>query len=1025
MAIYHQDLQGKMNHQIELLKYRGIPSETAITIVDNEKRTIKVDCDAAFADKYAKLDDFITEIDARIVGDRDLNNRLNQETHEREQEDFNLGASIAAVNTNLSHRIDDIEVNIDEVEQQLSDERAARIAADNDLSDRINLESQRRADADTDLSNRVSVEKQERQDADSALLTRLQQEETTRQSQVSDLDTRLHTEATKRAAADTDLLNKINTEKTERQSSDNNILGLIADEVMARSDADVDLSTRINAEVQNRTAADTDLSNRLSTEKQERQDNESAILTRLQTEETVRQSQVANLDTRLNTEATKRAAGDTDLSNRLGNEKTARETADSQLQSDINSINVKNTDYYIDVVQTVGKKEFTVNVSQNLLDLISNKWEYQVCTNAENTPQGVTWEDAQQQTITGTLVASEDTKFKFYLVPAHRTKPGSDIYEEYITIVNGQNYSWEKFGETDIDLSNYAKLDNRGSDTQFYSDRFDISADDVSLTVQNGFDIQTQYASINQEEIATQNWVEEQGYQEELHTIQETESYGNYSLNVNASGNVSISSIGSTELASGDFASYIGLSSNGNINIEGNAVSINGSHAMLNGHQIATIDDIPVQKGYSAYSLKTGTSTAGAKGWTWSIAELNQQKLHIFVSQSSFDRDSVQNGDVVSIKAGYSWNFFGEIYDIWLSADDYEVIVTPYTPSDQWPSNFDPSSHSSDGYFWLPYKPGIGNYIIGTGAVAFGDDNKANEYGAFVAGYNNIADGRYSGVFGNSNTAGLSSIVGGNLNSVPAYYSLVVGYQNNVSGDDQLVGGSHNTVSGESSFAVGYNNNVSGFRSGVIGKDNTVTGQDSLVVGGQKFGAHLAGNTTGSRNTLVVGTNNAVGTDAAASFVAGWDNKVGTVSGVGAPAHTAINLGSANHVKSTQSVALGTGLLTNASNQVVLGRYNAEDSSAKLIIGNGTNDNNRVNALCIKTSGDVVINSGSSNLTVGSSVTINGVNVATQDWVSVRVPDASTLANGDYMLGCTVSNGQVVYSWIPRILANNNTLITN
>lgn len=73
------------------------------------------------------------------------------------------------------------------------------------------------------------------------------------------------------------------------------------------------------------------------------------------------------------------------------------------------------------------------------------------CTNASNTPQGVTWDD-NGTTITGTLVASASTKGAFYLVPTV-TQGGKDVFAEYFTVIKDEAYSWEKAGTTDIDLS--------------------------------------------------------------------------------------------------------------------------------------------------------------------------------------------------------------------------------------------------------------------------------------------------------------------------------------------------------------------------------------------------------------------------------------------------------------------------------------------------------------------------------------------------------------------------------------------
>ena len=55
---------------------------------------------------------------------------------------------------------------------------------------------------------------------------------------------------------------------------------------------------------------------------------------------------------------------------------------------------------------------------------------------------------------TGTLAASTETKGKFYLIYS-KTQAGTlDKFDEYATIESGEVFSWEKIGDTLIDLSN-------------------------------------------------------------------------------------------------------------------------------------------------------------------------------------------------------------------------------------------------------------------------------------------------------------------------------------------------------------------------------------------------------------------------------------------------------------------------------------------------------------------------------------------------------------------------------------------
>jgi len=86
-------------------------------------------------------------------------------------------------------------------------------------------------------------------------------------------------------------------------------------------------------------------------------------------------------------------------------------------------------------------------------------------TNAATTPQGVVWDNAGTA-VTGTLIASANTADKIYLVPYNPTGEGGssvspptrDIYEEYITTLDGTTYKWERLGNTEIDFDNLGDL---------------------------------------------------------------------------------------------------------------------------------------------------------------------------------------------------------------------------------------------------------------------------------------------------------------------------------------------------------------------------------------------------------------------------------------------------------------------------------------------------------------------------------------------------------------------------------------
>lgn len=102
------------------------------------------------------------------------------------------------------------------------------------------------------------------------------------------------------------------------------------------------------------------------------------------------------------------------------------------------------------------------------------------CTQASDTPYGVKWMDGSVE-ITGTLVASDSTTGTFYLVPVKQTEE-KNIYAEYVTVVTGVNYSWEKLGDTEIDLSILGDLAYKDSASGTYTPAGSIAVNASSGT---------------------------------------------------------------------------------------------------------------------------------------------------------------------------------------------------------------------------------------------------------------------------------------------------------------------------------------------------------------------------------------------------------------------------------------------------------------------------------------------------------------------------------------------------------------
>jgi hypothetical protein len=115
------------------------------------------------------------------------------------------------------------------------------------------------------------------------------------------------------------------------------------------------------------------------------------------------------------------------------------------------------------------------------------------------------------------------------------------------------------------------------------------------------------------------------------------------------------------------------------------------------------------------------------------------------------------------------------------------------------------------------------------------------------------------------------------------------------------------------------------------------------------------------RNCVVPSTGGvAIGVDNRAgysSFVGGGDNQTDK--------EYCVLLGNGNRVTDNQSYAIGQGLKINYAHQFVIGRYNEQlGNSIAFVVGAGTSDTNRKNAMWLTQSGNLVL--------AGSKLTFNG-----------------------------------------------------
>ena len=144
---------------------------------------------------------------------------------------------------------------------------------------------------------------------------------------------------------------------------------------------------------------------------------------------------------------------------------------------------------------------------------------------------------------------------------------------------------------------------------------------------------------------------------------------------------------------------------------------------------------------------------------------------------------------------------------------------------------------------------------------------------------------------------------------------------------------------------------LEGEQSVAIGKMNVASGVNSIAIGSQAEATAYASKSFG---TLTKATN-------LYSHAEGWSSVAG---------------GQMSHAQNRHTIAQG-------ESQTALGKYNVADGVSAVIIGNGTADNARSNALTVDWSGNV-------NIASGAKYKINGTNLSASDVGAVALSDKYT-----------------------------------
>lgn len=352
-----------------------------------------------------------------------------------------------------------------------------------------------------------------------------------------------------------------------------------------------------------------------------------------------------------------------------------------------------------------------------------------------------------------------------------------------------------------------------------------------------------------------------------------------------------------------------------------------------NGGEI--FSDYENNKAYSKNSSAFGTNTI-AGGKAFKIVNIDYENLTFTFLSTTPLRDLVTESNSLEYSCQITNNYSkcGNIIEI-LDETTVKVDIIPQ------------GAKGTSGTLWIPSNPelGDGETFVGRWSFVSGHTNKANQDCSASFGYNNTSDGKYSFTAGRDNFTGYSAVALGQGNNAKGLNSAAIGLKSQALAQSAIALGKQVISNGIGSITMGISDNVPDV---------------------DKTPIELYTNWKTSKFALALGNGNiAAGYNCLALYGTG-----------------SVALGKDSAAQAINSVAIGTGITTEGQNQVGLGKYNVIDTTSLFVIGNGTDDSNRSNALkldtnanlrisgkelslgnlCLKTSNDSAISIGSSTV---------------------------------------------------------------
>lgn len=320
---------------------------------------------------------------------------------------------------------------------------------------------------------------------------------------------------------------------------------------------------------------------------------------------------------------------------------------------------------------------------------------------------------------------------------------------------------------------------------------------------------------------------------------------------------------------------------------------------------------------------------------------------------------------------------------------------------------------------WAAHASGIGTIASGKASSSCGASTKASGYASFVSGIGTTAEGDFSTAEGNNTLAsGYNSHAGGHNSEAKGDNSFAHGDGVLADGQNTAAFGSFNKVPDtvdESNPIIFYlgNGDSEGSRSNAVTitkKGESTFASDMAVKGSIEANSITITNPyyTPTNPTDVLCKKDAAtylkdgkkledGRDSF-SVHGGFNSKVEGINtfAFGDTAHAgydnSIALGKQTLAKGYSSAAIGWGAKAESTGQVAVGRFNDKKDGSYFIVGNGTSDEARSNALVVNSNGTAWF---AGNITIGNEENNEVVTIAALNGIlDTRLGDIETLLDG-------------------------------